>query len=124
AIHINLARLLFDTGKLEDSANHLKQAVNIDPTNFDAFMTAGDVLMKLRDFHQAMRMFQQAVHLRRDSAMALNALGVALAAQGRWDEAIFHFGRALDVDPNYAPAKRNLESARKDREKATTQQGR
>jgi tetratricopeptide (TPR) repeat protein len=119
--HINLARLLFDTGRPTESAEHLKQAVAIDPANFDAYLTAGDVLMTLKDFHQAQRMFQQAVHLKRENAPALNALGVSYAAQGLWNEAVYQFGRALDVDPNYEPAKKNLDSARRDRDAAATQ---
>jgi lipoprotein NlpI len=61
-------------------------------------------------------MFREAIHLRHDSPRAYNAFGVSLAAQGQYGDAIINFGRALDLDPSYEAAKRNLESARRQRD--------
>jgi tetratricopeptide (TPR) repeat protein len=40
---------------------------------------------------------------------------VALAAQGQYNEAIFNFGRAIDIDPDYPDAKQNLAQAQRER---------
>lgn len=46
-----------------------------------------------------------------DSAVARSKLGVALAQQGRLDEAIAEFSTALHLQPAYAPAYSNLGNA-------------
>ncbi len=109
---INVARLFIAMGKLDEAADHLRRAVSMDPNNFDAYLTSGDVLMRLNDFHNAERMFRAALRVRRDSPAAFNALGVALAAQGQQAEAIYSFGRAIDLDASYEPAKQNLAAAK------------
>jgi tetratricopeptide (TPR) repeat protein len=46
-----------------------------------------------------------------ENSFADNSLGSALATQGKWDEAIPHFERALQLKPNYADAHYNLGDA-------------
>ena len=43
-----------------------------------------------------------------DWAAAHNNLGIALASQGRLDEAIARFQQALKIQPDFADATRNL----------------
>ena len=40
-----------------------------------------------------------------------NDLGVALAMQDRFDEAVVYFTQALRINPDYADARRNLQRA-------------
>ena len=47
--------------------------------------------------------------------MAQNNLGLALAERGRIDEAIEHYRKALDIEPDYAEAHNNLGIALADR---------
>ena len=44
---------------------------------------------------------------------AYNSLGIVLCAQGKLDEAIDYFRRALQVEPDYAEAHKNLNIALK-----------
>jgi len=44
-------------------------------------------------------------------AEAHNNLGVALARQGRLDDAIVHFSESVRLEPNYSQARANLELA-------------
>jgi tetratricopeptide (TPR) repeat protein len=53
-----------------------------------------------------------AIRLKPDYAEAHLNLGVALAKQQKYDEAIVHFEAALRIDPNYATAKKYLDAAR------------
>jgi Flp pilus assembly protein TadD len=48
-----------------------------------------------------------------DSAIAHSDLGGALAEAGKRDEALRETQRALEIDPDYAPAKENLARLRK-----------
>jgi protein O-mannosyl-transferase len=44
-------------------------------------------------------------------ALAHNNLGFALAGRGRIDEAIIHYRKALEIDPNLALTHKNLGDA-------------
>jgi Flp pilus assembly protein TadD len=58
-----------------------------------------------------MSSFIKALEIRPDYAEAHNNLGVALARQGRLEEAIARFGEALRLKPDYEEARTNLEFA-------------
>lgn len=127
--HLHLASVLFATGKFNDAAQHLQTAVKLDPLNYSAYMTSGAMLMKFNDAPNAARMFRHAVALRQDArtqrgkleqAQAFNALGVALLAQGSASEADYNFGRAIDLNPDYAEAKQNRATAQAQRERVPT----
>ncbi|QOV90648.1 tetratricopeptide repeat protein [Humisphaera borealis] len=105
---LELADLLFQLGRLPESAEQLQELVRIDPRNFDAFMKAGDLLGRLNDFARAERMFRSAVRVRPTSAEAHNNLGAALATQGRVSEAIYCFAQAVRLKPDFASAQKNL----------------
>ena len=51
---------------------------------------------------------KSACYLSPSNANAFNSLGVLLAKTGRVDEAIQHFTRALELEPNNVNARRNL----------------
>jgi tetratricopeptide (TPR) repeat protein len=51
------------------------------------------------------------VRIEPNVAKTHNDLGVALAMQGKFDEAISYFTQALRLDPDYADARRNLQRA-------------
>ena len=57
----------------------------------------------------SVQQFQLALHSRPDDANVEANLGSALAEMGRLAEAKSHFERALQIDPNQALAKENLE---------------
>jgi len=55
--------------------------------------------------------FTKALEIRPNYPEAQNNLGVALARQGRLNEAIAHFNEALRLKPDYVQARANLELA-------------
>jgi superkiller protein 3 len=55
---------------------------------------------------------EHAVRLDPANAEAYNALGVALAKAGRIGEAMVQFSRAVELAPDFAAARQNLERAR------------
>jgi superkiller protein 3 len=58
---------------------------------------------------------RSALQLDPDYAEAYNNLGVTLASQGRYQEAIEQFSAALEINPKYTKARRNLEKSLKDK---------
>src|SRR5438876_226133 len=63
------------------------------------------------DYAAAEQASRQVLEAAPDSAVARSKLGVALAQQGRLDEAIAEFSKALQLHPTYASAYSNLGNA-------------
>ena len=53
-------------------------------------------------------LFEHAIHVTENNALAHNSLGGALFARGKLDKAIFHFKEASRIVPTYAEANNNL----------------
>jgi Flp pilus assembly protein TadD len=51
-----------------------------------------------------------------DNARAHNNMGIAVAKQGKFDEAVHHFSEALRIDPHHASARKNLQRAQSSRD--------
>jgi Flp pilus assembly protein TadD len=60
---------------------------------------------------EAIPHYQLALVRRPDDAELYNNLGAAWAQLGELDEAILQFRRALELQPNFADAQRNLNQA-------------
>jgi tetratricopeptide (TPR) repeat protein/serine/threonine protein kinase len=69
------------------------------------------------DRAQAVHFHQVALALRPQSAVVYNNLGVALAVQGKQEEAVAAFGKAIALQPDYAMAHSNLGSSLKEQGK-------
>lgn len=92
--HGNLGRLLSTQGRVAEAASHFQRALELRPDWHPALSglawiraTASDA--GLRDPDQAVRLAERAAELtRHGDALALDALGAAYAAAGRFDRAI------------------------------------
>jgi len=56
-------------------------------------------------------LFRHTLQVTRDTDLAHNNIGVALAGLGRWDEAVAEYREALRLNPQYAEAHNNLGAA-------------
>jgi tetratricopeptide (TPR) repeat protein len=76
-----------------------------------SFLRAGLELMRSDDYAMAADAFRKALALDPENLEVLNALGVALADQGKSDEAIAQYTEALRLDPDNIAAHTNLGAA-------------
>ena len=76
-----------------------------------------------RRFPKAIGAYQKATGLRGDVAEIHNGLGVAMAQSGDIGGALREFSRALELKPDYAEAKANLDRASGMRRQWPTVQG-
>jgi len=67
--------------------------------------------MNQRHLEAAIEHFHNALQINPNFSEAQNNLGVALAAEGRFDEAIEHYREALRINPTYADPLHNLGNA-------------
>jgi tetratricopeptide (TPR) repeat protein len=141
---LDLAQLLVDEGKKRDekyaplwNASGLlkmkrgavaqaladfRQAVTLDPQNFEARMNAAQIVLSSRNYNEAETQFREALKLRPKSYEATIGLGVALRGQAtvfraqaqnaefarKLDEAEKTYNDAASLDKNRADAYYNL----------------
>ena len=79
----------------------------------DAQWALATVMMKQRQYAQALPHLEIAARLKPNDADIQTNLGVVLAMQSDFAGAIRAFERALEINPNEGVAKQNLERARK-----------
>jgi type IV pilus assembly protein PilF len=75
----------------------LKQSVQLDPTSATAHNALGVVLLDLRKPAEAETEFQKAVDLDPSYAEAVHNLGLSYAEQGRYEQAIAAYRKALSM---------------------------
>jgi tetratricopeptide (TPR) repeat protein len=63
---------------------------------------------QLAYWHNSVALCRQAVAVTKDNAFAHNNLGVALAEEGKLNEATEHYAEAVRIKPNYTQARYNL----------------
>jgi spermidine synthase len=82
----------------------------LDTAFLDKYQHGTDLLVA-RQYPQAIDELRAALMWNWDSAQAHNNLGIAFASTGRMTEAIDQFRRALEINPTFDDAKRNLAMA-------------
>ena len=93
---------------LDDAAQYLRKAVELDPENADAWRELGDALLSENQLGEATKAFRQAVELRPNDVASLVQLAHAAYASGDPEEAIGHVRQAVERDPNSYAARRAL----------------
>lgn len=101
------SRALFAAGRDEDALGQLEVAREIDPGNPDVNTLLGNYLAREGESEQALEYYLVALE-RRPGVRAHTYAGDVLFENGRYDEAREHFERALQVDPDFAPAMTHL----------------
>jgi tetratricopeptide (TPR) repeat protein len=68
----------------------------------------GNLLKQKGDLPNAKLLYQQALEIDPELAIAHNNLGMTLKALGQFADAIAHYQKAIELQPNYAEAHQNL----------------
>jgi tetratricopeptide (TPR) repeat protein len=117
--HYNLGRALSDQEKPDEAIDAYKKAIELNPNYAEAHCNLGHVLKRQSRFAEALRYLKRGHELgsknpqwkypsARWVASAHYSLGIALNGQGKLDEAIDAYKKAIEVNPNYAEAHCNL----------------
>lgn len=104
---VSEARALFRRGRFDESAERLRQALDVAPGDTSLLTALGAVLHKLGHFADARTALEQAIAFDPGCAAAWDNLGVVLRDLGRTDEALTHHRRALELDRGFARARAN-----------------
>jgi tetratricopeptide (TPR) repeat protein len=106
APHTNLGTLLSDQGKVDDAIACHRQAIQLDPTYAVAHHNLGVELMRKGKVAAGISCCRKAIELGLDQAHC--SLGIALEAEGKLDEALASFEKAVAASPRDARARHHL----------------
>lgn len=107
-----LAEILARSGNPE-ALGMMQRALEFEPRSLGIRLRVTQLLLALGRNDEAERQARVLVSVTPQSADAYNLLGVALASQGRMDEARAQFGQALRLNPSHGQARANLDRARR-----------
>lgn len=93
---------------LDDAAEYLQRAVEIEPENADAWRELADALLYEGRMPEATAAFRHVVELRPDDVAAQVDLAHAAYAAGDVEGATTYVTQAVEQDPGHAPALRAL----------------
>lgn len=116
ALHAALARSISegagdDQAAFTEAVTEAKLAIDLDPTQSEAYAVLGVSLAGLGRFDEAGLQSDRAVRMRPNDAAVRLALGRILDQQGRHDEAVEALKRAIDLTPKDARAHRAIAAA-------------
>jgi Flp pilus assembly protein TadD len=106
--HYNLANALLARGRIGEAAGHFFQAARLNPGMPEFQNGLGIALLQQGKTADAIRAFLESARLKPNADAHINA-GLAFAGSGNTTEARRHFKAALEIDPNNAQARVELE---------------
>lgn len=98
---VNLSQAQRALGRLRDSIESCRRAVQLVPRVPEAWNNLGSMLQQSGQPQEALGALQKAVELRPNFPAAYSNLGNVLVRLGRIEEAIASYSRAIEIDPNY-----------------------
>ena len=109
AVRLELARVLTDLQDMDGALAQYQKSIELAPDYAPARSHLGVLFIQLGNKNEAVAQFQEAVRLMPwDETFQLN-LGLALLSMGKTNEAAAHLRTALDIDPEFSPARKQLQ---------------
>lgn len=96
-------------GDFDAATPMLQKAIAIDPSNAQAQLNLGTIFAQLGRFNDAVPHLRAATELNGHNPQAWTNLGIALARTGQHEEAARCFQTALRINPQFTPARNELE---------------
>jgi len=111
--HKEIAKIYIAEGRYQDALRELRLGVTTDKCDEETHNLLGVVYLNLRDYNKAEESFNEALKLNPNYSEAFNNLGLLNLLQGKYQQAIQFFEKAL-ANPTYSnahAAKTNLAQA-------------
>jgi serine/threonine-protein kinase len=113
--HNNLGYVLAQRGQFDEALAHDDEAVRLQPDLPYAHVNRAVVLLRKQRPAEAEAAARKATEVDAELALGYNFLGLALQAQGKFDDALAAYQTALKKDPAYTEARNNMRSLALDR---------
>lgn len=99
----NLCHHLTFEERMDEAEPFCRQAIEDNPTYFEAFNTYGILKLKQKDFAEAERNFKECLRLEPNYALAYSNLSVALILQDKPEEAELNLQKAASLPSSISP---------------------
>jgi tetratricopeptide (TPR) repeat protein len=99
-IHDSTGNVLARKGRLDDAIAHFRQAIELRPDFPDAHYNLGTALLQKGDLDGAIAELRTTVSIHPYDAGAHTSLGNALVQEGSLREAVDHYEKALQAEPD------------------------
>jgi protein O-mannosyl-transferase len=109
--HRFLADVFLKAGEVDDAIKHYRQAIALDPQDFEAHNNLGTLLSDLGQLTEAEHEYAESLRIRPGYSDALINSGIALARQNRFAEAAERFEAAIRSAPRNGQAYYNYGAA-------------
>lgn len=106
--HFNLALAYMQKSETVRAIDHLRQVIDLSPTDYEAFNLLGHLLMTVGNIEAAISCFDKAVQLNPMLVEGYYNLGVAYMNQGRFQDAIRFYKQSLRLFPGNSIVENNL----------------
>lgn len=105
---LDKADILKETGKFNDALVELAKAMEIEPENPDVYLSYALTYDSMNDLKASLPYFEKALVLCPNDHYIMTHLGITLARNEKYSEAIEILNEALEINPEYIVAKWNL----------------
>ena len=93
-----LGRIFMDLEKNEDANRCLKKALELAPDHVEALCNMALMMIKFCHFDDALTLLSRAIRIEPDNLLALNNIGRTCKMQGKHEEAIAWYRKAMQAD--------------------------
>ena len=104
-----LGRTYYTQGKTDEAVSAYRRAIEVNELDAWSMNNLGLIFLETEHADEALPLLTKATELRPGVPVFHNNLGMALEHTGRFRAAAAEYQAALDADPGYEKAKRNLE---------------
>jgi len=110
-IYFNLATVLMQKGLVDKAIPEYTQSLNINPLSWDGYNALGSIYMQdpARTGNSCVALFKQYVSLQPGNKDIWNNLGYLYTKTGRNDLALDAYKKAVEIDPDFDLARKNIE---------------
>jgi protein O-mannosyl-transferase len=101
--HFQLAFSYYRAGRCANAMDEYQQAAQLKPPSFELLQDWGEAADCAGDEQQALTLFRRAEGLHTHAGLVESQIGMVLAKQKRYDEALLELNKAQQQDPGLAP---------------------
>ena len=105
--HYQIGKIYHDKKRYHEALIKFNTAIKYNSELEDFFNAKGLSLLEIDNYKEAAKIFKFIINKFPNSKFGYYNLGILLGRQGKTDEALKFFERAIDIDPNFADANYN-----------------
>lgn len=106
--HVKMGLLFINNNLINDAITEFKKAIELNPTEIDAYNNLGLAYIKLQDYQEALKIFSKALKIKPDYPDIHLNIGITHYYEHQFESAINHIQEALRRNPAYSEARYHL----------------